>query len=62
MKAVLTELICNLDTGVGVCEVESLCLIEYNDTLANWLAVSDEQVYLSNHFSDEIIKRINKAH
>lgn len=61
MKAVLTELICNLDTGVGVCEVESLCLIEYNDTLANWLAVSDEQVYLSNHFSDEIIKRINKA-
>ncbi|MCJ8339938.1 MAG: response regulator [Pseudomonadales bacterium] len=61
MKEVLTELLCNLDTGVGICELDSLCLVEYNDTLANWLSVDEAKFCLPNYFSDEIIKRINKA-
>lgn len=61
MKEVLPELLCNLDTGVGICELETLCLIEYNNTLADWLSINEKSVYLSDFFSDDIIKRIQKA-
>ncbi|EPJ51563.1 MAG: hypothetical protein OFPI_17190 [Osedax symbiont Rs2] len=61
MKEVLKELLCNFDTGVGICELENLCLLEYNDTLANWLSVDEQKPCLACHFSTETIKRIRKA-
>jgi len=61
MKQVLPELLSNLDTGVGICDIENLCLIEYNDTLSHWLSVDEANFCLSSCFSNDIIKRINKA-
>jgi len=65
MKNVLTELLGNIDTGIGLCDLENLCLIEHNDTLANWLNITahdvENSISLQSYFPDEIIKRINKA-
>jgi len=61
MKEVLPELLSSLDTGVGICELENLRLIEYNDTLCHWLSFDEANNRLSNHLSHEIITRIKKA-
>jgi len=61
MKEVLPELLSNLDTGVGICELENLRLIEYNNTLCHWLSFDEANNRLSNHLSHEIITRIKKA-
>jgi len=65
MKNVLTELLDNIDTGIGLCDLENLCLIEYNDTLANWLNIeardAKASICLQYYFSDDTLKRIDKA-
>jgi len=61
MKEVLPELLSNLDTGVGICELENLRLIEYNHTLYQWLSFDEANNRLSNYLSAEIITRIKKA-
>jgi len=51
MKEVLPELLSNLDTGVGICELENLRLIEYNHTLYQWLSFDEANNRLSNYLS-----------
>lgn len=57
----LPELIANLDLGLLLCEVDSLNIIEYNQTFATWFSEKPFTASLKELFEEEVITRINKA-
>lgn len=61
MSTLSVELLDQLDLGLAVCELESLCFIELNATLAAWLGLSGRSHSLTEVFSDADIRRIQKA-
>ncbi len=50
-----------LDTGAGICDVDSFLFVGANVTLVSWLALSNENVRLSDHLSAKECERLKKA-
>jgi len=57
----LSKLIADLDQGLALCDLNSLNVIEYNQTFASWFHNVDLQSSLSDLFAENIIKRINNS-
>ncbi len=56
----MPELLSLLDQGIGIFSADSLKLVECNNTLSNWLSLSNNTL-LSNHLSAQELARLNKA-
>ena len=61
MLKILTTMLDELDQGVALCDPSSLCVIESNQTLTNWLAFDSSSASLEAHFEADQIKRIRRA-
>jgi len=61
MNSLISELLDDLDQGVGICELDSLCIVEANSTLLSWLDLSPDRDCLSDYISEANVKRIQSA-
>ena len=62
MESLITELLNDLDQGIGICDLDNLCLIESNNTLKSWLNILDGNMdTLSSYFAESNINRIHKS-
>jgi len=62
MESLITELLKDLDQGIGICDLDNLCLIESNNTLKSWLNILDGNMdTLSSYFAESNINRIHKS-
>ena len=57
----MSELLDFLDQGIGICDLESLRVVEANSTLVNWLDHSSESLFLADFISNDNIQRIQKS-
>ena len=60
MPSLMPELLGLLDQGIGIFSVDSLKLVECNNTLSDWLSLNNNTL-LSNHLSPLELTRLKKA-
>ncbi|MEE8058895.1 MAG: response regulator [Pseudomonadales bacterium] len=61
MHSLLSELLNDLDLGVGICDTETLSFLEYNGTLSNWLNLLGDAKTLADCISAADLKRLQKS-
>ena len=61
MWSLLPELLDNLDQGIGICDIDTLCFVEYNNKLSVWFDFLESSNCLADYMSETHLKHLRKS-
>jgi len=61
MRSLLPELLDDLDQGIGICDIDTLCFIEYNNKLSAWFDSLENSNCLADYISEANLKHLRNS-